>query len=151
MNWWESSQSAVLHLSLSTGELVAEICWYRRATNILFQYEDQTNLFPGDLSSKRINLSLFPFSFETLATVKTHWGTVLQLLMLLRSVILMVLVICAGGTICMENPNNSLIALHERFAWLVTLLQSHGIAVLWLQKVIQHMILSIKIYDKSSS
>ncbi len=58
----------------------------------------------------------------------------------------MMLVICVGGTICMENPHNSLIALHERFAWLVTLLQSHSIPVLWLQQIIYHMF-----YDKCSS
>jgi hypothetical protein len=44
-----------------------------------------------------------------------------------RSVILMICVICAGGTICMENPGNSLIGMHSRFVWLVNLFSSFGI------------------------
>lgn len=50
-----------------------------------------------------------------------------------RSVILMLLVICVGGTVMMENPQNSLIGMHSRFAWLVALLRSHNIPVIWLQ------------------
>ena len=44
----------------------------------------------------------------------------------------MLFALCAGGTIAMENPANSLIAAHERFAWLVALLQKHNIPVTWL-------------------
>jgi len=43
----------------------------------------------------------------------------------------MVLVICAGGVIGMENPQNSLIGMHERFCWFIRLLESFGISVLW--------------------
>lgn len=49
-----------------------------------------------------------------------------------RTVILMVFALCAGGTIAMENPANSLVAAHGRFAWLVALLKKHDIAVTWL-------------------
>ena len=44
----------------------------------------------------------------------------------------MILVIAAGGTITLENPQNSLIALHPRHIWLVQLLVSFGIHVPWL-------------------
>lgn len=44
----------------------------------------------------------------------------------------MVFALCAGGTIAMENPANSLVAAHGRFAWLVALLKKHDIAVTWL-------------------
>ena len=42
----------------------------------------------------------------------------------------MIVAIAAGMTICMENPQNSVIALHDKFVWLVRLLQNHGIRVL---------------------
>ena len=51
---------------------------------------------------------------------------------LLRSVLLMLLVICAGGVIFMENPANSLIAMHPRFCWMVKLLQSDNIPAICL-------------------
>ena len=41
----------------------------------------------------------------------------------------MILAIAAGMTIILENPQNSVIALHDRFVWMVKLLQSHGIQV----------------------
>ena len=44
-----------------------------------------------------------------------------------RTVILMILTIAAGGTIVLENPMNSLIALHDRYVWMVKLLRSFGI------------------------
>jgi hypothetical protein len=47
----------------------------------------------------------------------------------LRSAILMVLTICAGGVIIMENPQNSLIAMHHRFVELVERLRSYNIPV----------------------
>jgi hypothetical protein len=46
-----------------------------------------------------------------------------------RTVILMILVICAGGTILMENPQNSLVAMQSRFVWLVKLLERAKIPV----------------------
>ena len=46
----------------------------------------------------------------------------------------MVLTICAGGTILLENPCNSLIALHDRYVWMVKMLLEHGIPVSWLKK-----------------
>ena len=49
--------------------------------------------------------------------------------MLLRSAILMALVICAGGVIVMENPQNSLVAMHHRFVELVEKLLSYNIHV----------------------
>jgi hypothetical protein len=39
------------------------------------------------------------------------------------------LVIAAGGIPTMENPQNSLIALHDRWVWLVQTLQRFGIQV----------------------
>lgn len=41
----------------------------------------------------------------------------------------MVLTIAAGGTILLENPSNSLIALHDRYIWFVRLLATHNIFV----------------------
>ena len=46
-----------------------------------------------------------------------------------RTVLIMLLTVAAGGTVCLENPANSLIALHDRFIWFVKLLSSHGIRV----------------------
>ena len=43
----------------------------------------------------------------------------------------MILVICAGGVILLENPGNSVVATHARFVWLVRLLESHNIPVFW--------------------
>ena len=48
---------------------------------------------------------------------------------LCRSIILMVIAIAAGMTICLENPQNSLIGMHEKFIWLVRLLMRHNISV----------------------
>ena len=47
--------------------------------------------------------------------------------MMLRTCLLMVLIVCAGGTFGMENPANSLVAIQSRFVWLVKLLQKFGI------------------------
>ena len=44
----------------------------------------------------------------------------------------MVLVVCAGGTICVENPANSLLGMQSRWAWFVNLLNSFGIRVAWI-------------------
>lgn len=44
----------------------------------------------------------------------------------------MILVVAAGGTVLLENPQNSLIALHSRHIWFVNLLMSYGIHVPWL-------------------
>ena len=41
----------------------------------------------------------------------------------------MALVICAGGVIVMENPQNSLVAMHHRFVELVEKLLSYNIHV----------------------
>lgn len=49
--------------------------------------------------------------------------------LVLRTVILILLVVCAGGTFCMENPQNSLVAFQSRFAWLVQLLEKLHIPV----------------------
>ena len=50
----------------------------------------------------------------------------------------MVLVVCAGGTICLENPANSLICHHPRWVWFVNLVGKHGIPVFktafWMRK-----------------
>ena len=46
---------------------------------------------------------------------------------MLRTCLLMLLIICAGGTFGMENPANSLVALQGRFVWLVKLLEKSGI------------------------
>ncbi|CAK9090383.1 Uncharacterized protein SCF082_LOCUS42631 [Durusdinium trenchii] len=58
--------------------------------------------------------------------------------LLSRTVILMVLAICAGGTIIMENPQNSLVATQGRFAWLVELLSGQNISMykiqFWMRK-----------------
>ena len=39
----------------------------------------------------------------------------------------MLLLVCAGSTYIMENPLNSLVALHPRYIWFVEALQAHGI------------------------
>ena len=44
----------------------------------------------------------------------------------------MILVLATGGVIGMENPGNSLVGMQERFVWLVRLLESLGIPVIWL-------------------
>lgn len=44
-----------------------------------------------------------------------------------RSVLCMLLLVCAGSTYIMENPLNSLVALHPRYVWFVEALQAHGI------------------------
>ena len=41
----------------------------------------------------------------------------------------MVLVLCAGGHYILENPQNSLIAQHDRYVWMLKLLLEHGISV----------------------
>ncbi|CAK9102213.1 unnamed protein product [Durusdinium trenchii] len=55
-----------------------------------------------------------------------------------RSVILMLLTVASGGTILLENPSNSLIALHDRYVWLVQLLLSFQIymykTAFWMKK-----------------
>ena len=43
----------------------------------------------------------------------------------------MVLVVCAGGTVVLENPMNSLIGLHDRHVWMVKLLSRAGIPEPW--------------------
>ena len=50
-----------------------------------------------------------------------------------RSVLLQVLLLAAGSTVCMENPQNSLIALHDKWVWLVTALQRFSIGASWLK------------------
>ena len=47
----------------------------------------------------------------------------------------MVLAICAGGTIIMENPQNSLVAMQGRFAWLVELLSGQNISAPWFHEL----------------
>ena len=42
------------------------------------------------------------------------------------------LLIAAGGVILLENPQNSLIALHDRWVWLVNALARYAIEVPWL-------------------
>ena len=46
-----------------------------------------------------------------------------------RSMILVMITIAAGGTVLIENPANSLIALHPRWVWMVETLLRHGISV----------------------
>lgn len=41
----------------------------------------------------------------------------------------MLLLVAAGGTYILENPMNSLVALHPRFIWLSERLLEHGIIV----------------------
>lgn len=48
---------------------------------------------------------------------------------LCRSVLCMMLLVAAGGTFLLENPLNSLVALHPRFIWLSERLQRFGIHV----------------------
>lgn len=64
----------------------------------------------------------------------------------LRTIILMICVICAGGTIFAENPANSLVALQPRFVWLVNLLQSHSIPVPCLSSIWYDILFMIIIY-----
>ena len=41
----------------------------------------------------------------------------------------MLLLVAAGGTYILENPMNSMVALHPRFIWLCERLLEHGIIV----------------------
>ena len=44
-----------------------------------------------------------------------------------RSILLILLCICMGGKPVIENPGSSLIWMHERFQWLLGVLQNMGI------------------------
>ena len=46
----------------------------------------------------------------------------------------MLLTVASGGTILLENPSNSLIALHDRYVWLVQLLLSFQIYATLMQQ-----------------
>ena len=46
-----------------------------------------------------------------------------------RSVILMWITILMGGTYCMENPLNSLVACHPRYVWMLEQLRVIGVYV----------------------
>ena len=46
-----------------------------------------------------------------------------------RSILLMLLCICMGGTPVVENPGSSLIWLHNRFQWLLEVLERAGMVV----------------------
>ena len=49
----------------------------------------------------------------------------------------MLLVVAAGGTVVLENPQNSLVGMQGRFSWFVRLLLSFQIPASWLK--IQNM------------
>lgn len=59
----------------------------------------------------------------------------------------MILVICAGGTICMENPQNSLVAMQNRFVWLVKLLERANIPVPCLYAVLYQLVVLLNHTD----
>ena len=44
----------------------------------------------------------------------------------------MTITLCAGGTVVLENPANSLIALHDRYVWMVKSLRERGIPASWI-------------------
>ena len=50
-----------------------------------------------------------------------------------RSVLIQTLLIAAGGVVAMENPQNSLISLHDRWVWLVNTLLRFNIQVIGVQ------------------
>jgi len=47
--------------------------------------------------------------------------------------LLILLCVCMGGTPVIENPGSSMIWMHERFQWLLGVLQEHGITEPWPQ------------------
>lgn len=49
-----------------------------------------------------------------------------------RTVILMLIAVVSGGVFFMEQPMNSLVAMHPRYIWLVELLLQLDIPVSWL-------------------
>lgn len=55
-----------------------------------------------------------------------------------RSVLLMMLTVCAGGIFLLENPCNSLISLYERHVWFVKLLASFDIPDTWIEDYVSH-------------
>lgn len=61
-------------------------------------------------------------------------GTLVKpMFLVFRSVLLMWLVTVAGGVWLMENPMNSLIALHPRYVWMCELLLEFNIYATWLR------------------
>lgn len=50
-----------------------------------------------------------------------------QVLRTLRSILLILLVVAMNGTPIIENPGSSLIWLHDRFQWLLEILENAGL------------------------
>ena len=75
---------------------------------------------------------MFFLVLPTLQTPASHSHLALLTLTAEDGDSLMILVLAVGGVIGMENPGNSLVGMQERFAWLVRLLESLGIRVIWL-------------------
>jgi len=57
--------------------------------------------------------------------LETNRGTTKQTCR--RSVILILITVLMGGTYVMENPHNSLLAMHPRYVWLLEQLKKFGV------------------------
>ena len=80
--------------------------------------------------------ALTPMGCESYASVRTANLLVARLdvrssmcccSVLARSMLLILVSICMGGTVVIENPGSSLIWMHDRFQWLVDILEAQGI------------------------
>lgn len=116
-----SGQSAVAVGFTWTPARVTETIYVPWVWNHFLRWQKPTYSYPGSYRFQSLPMRYFLFQVVPVFIPNIPQHVPAQPF---RSILLVLLCICMGGTPVLENPGSSLIWLHSRFQWLLSILEA---------------------------